>query len=518
MRKIILLLNYLLLVIPFIASAQQEEIDTATISRIKNEEMSNSEVMSIVEHLTDVAGPRLTNSPGYIKASNWAVKTLSSWGLSDSHLEAWGDFGQGWSMNNCAIAMQAPYYMPMIGYPLAWTNGTKGTVKAEVVLINSLNLDSIKKYGSSLKGKIVLPLHVDSVLRSAFTAYAERFSDSTLNSMGDTYMISAEELKGMMQMINGWKEGIKYLQKSGCLAVLNMNGDDRDGTVSASAWFNGKKGQWPDMTALNLTPEHYLLIQRLLLQHIPVTMSLNIQTQFYTSDPTGYNVIAEIPGTDPRLKSEVVMIGGHLDSWYSGTGATDNAAGCAVMMEVIRIFKALHIQPKRTIRIALWSGEEQGLLGSHGYVLKHFGDPSTMKLLPEQSKISAYYNLDNGSGKIRGIFLQGNKEAEPIFKNWFSSFADMGAGMVTLANTGSTDHFSFDAVGIPAFQFIQDPLEYETRTHHTNMDTYDHLSPEDLKQAAAVIAGIVYNTATRSEKLPRKELPAAAPWLFDLFK
>jgi hypothetical protein len=519
MKKITPLLTASLFFICFsiASSAQQEKIDTAVLSRIRTEALQHSQVMNIAHYLTDVSGPRLTNSPGYERASHWAVNTLQSWGLSNARLEPWGKFGRGWSMENCTVAMRAPYYLPIIAYPLAWTKGTNGPVKADVVVISALQVDSIKKYGNTLKGKIVLPLQTDSVLRSAFTAYAERFEDSTLQKMGDTYMFTAEQLAGMMGVIKNWTESIRLLQQLGCIAVLHGTSFDRDGTVSVSAWFNGKKGAWPDMPTLNLAGEHFFLLQRLLKSKIPVQLELNIQTTYYDKDENGYNVIAEIPGTDPVLKDEVVMIGGHLDSWFSGTGATDNAAGCAVMMEVIRIMKALHIQPKRTIRIALWSGEEQGLLGSHGYVVKHFADPTTMQLLPEHSKISAYYNLDNGTGRIRGIFTQGNKSVEPVFKKWLEPFADLGATTVTLANTGGTDHFTFDAVGIPGFQFIQDPIEYETRTHHTNMDTYDHLIPDDLKQASAIIASFVYHTAMRDEKLPRKPLPKPGPWLFDLF-
>lgn len=518
MKKIIAYISTLILLIPCLCLAQQENVDTAILSGIRTEAMSHSKVMHFAEYLTEVAGPRLTNSPGFSRAANWAVNSLKSMGLSNVHLESWGNFGRGWSIENCSIAMQSPYYMPVIGYPFAWTNGTNGPVTADVVLLNSLNADSLKRYGSSLKGKIILVMHADTILPTPFKACAERYSDSALEHMGDTYMISNEELHGMMKMINEWKTGFSLLQQMGCLAVLNMSGGDRDGTVSASLWFTAKKGAWPDMPAINLAPEHYLLMQRLLQHKVPVSLTLNVQTKFYDKDPNGYNVIAEIPGSDPLLKNEVVMIGGHLDSWYAGTGATDNAAGCAVMMEAIRIFQSLHIQPKRTIRIALWSGEEQGLLGSYGYVLKHFGNAGTMALLPEQSKISAYYNLDNGSGKIRGIFMQGNTEAAPLFKNWLAPLSDLGANTVTLSNTGSTDHFSFDAVGIPAFEFIQDPMEYESRTHHTNMDTYDHLFPDDLKQASLVVASVLYHTAMRNDKIPRKALPAAKPWLFEEFR
>jgi Zn-dependent M28 family amino/carboxypeptidase len=243
----------------------------------------------------------------------------------------------------------------------------------------------------------------------------------------------------------------------------------------------------------------------------PVELEAEVRTKFYNNDIKGYNVLGEIPGTDPKLKDEVVMLGGHLDSWHGATGATDNAAGCSVMMEAVRLIQSMNLKPKRTIRIALWSGEEQGLFGSRNYVKNHLADPATMELKPEHGKISAYYNLDNGSGKIRGIYLQGNQEVRPLFQEWLEPFKELGATTVTINNTGGTDHLSFDAVGIPGFQFIQDPLEYDTRTHHTNMDTYDHLVPDDLKQASAIVASFVYNTAQRDEKLPRKELPKPRP-------
>ncbi|HVZ56527.1 MAG TPA: M20/M25/M40 family metallo-hydrolase [Chitinophagaceae bacterium] len=517
MKKNLLLIACLAGLSNLPARSQQPADDTSVISRIRQEALDHSQVMHIAHYLTDVAGSRLTNSPGYERASRWAVKTLAGWGLRDAHLEAWGRFGQGWSIEHCSIAMAAPYYMPLIGYPFAWTRGTSGPITAQVVLVGDLQVDSIRKLGAVLKGKLVMTRKNNAELPSAFKAFAERYSDSALAHLGDTYMIGKEELSGMMGLIDQWRRAIRLLQQLGAAGVLYSSASDRDGTVSASAWFTGTKGAWPDLPVLALAREHYLMIQRLVADSQPVRLQLNVQTRFWDKDPNGYNVIAEIPGTDPTLKSQLVMLGGHLDSWYAGTGATDNAAGCAVMMEVVRIFQALHLSPRRTIRIALWSGEEQGLLGSHGYALRHFGDPVTMKLLPEQARVSAYYNLDNGSGRIRGIFTQGNQAVVPLFRQWLAPFADLGASTVTTANTGSTDHFTFDAVGIPAFQFIQDPLEYETRTHHTNMDTYDHLQADDLKQAAAVVAAFVYHTAMQDDLLPRKPLPQPGPWLFDLF-
>jgi Zn-dependent M28 family amino/carboxypeptidase len=299
-----------------------------------------------------------------------------------------------------------------------------------------------------------------------------------------------------------------YLKEKPAL-VLSMNARGNDGTifVSSGGSYNKDSPEAPAMVMLS--SDDYLRIQRLLEAGVKVELEAEVKTKFYNEDLQGYNVVAEIPGTDPTLKDEVVMLGGHLDSWHAATGATDNAAGCAVMMEAVRILKALGMHPKRTIRIALWSGEEQGLHGSRNYVKNHFADPAKMELKPEHQKVSAYYNLDNGTGRIRGIYLQGNKNVSQLFKQWLEPFSDMDANTITLNNTGGTDHLAFDAVGIPGFQFIQDPIEYDTRTHHTNMDTYDHLVPEDLKQAAIVVAAFVYNTAQRDEKIPRKELPKA---------
>jgi Zn-dependent M28 family amino/carboxypeptidase len=288
---------------------------------------------------------------------------------------------------------------------------------------------------------------------------------------------------------------------------MNQRGTDGTLFVGSGGFYNKDSATAP--ASVVLSSDDNLRIQRLIEAGIPVTLEADVKTKFFDEDLKGYNVIAEIPGTDLSLKDELVMLGGHLDSWHASTGATDNAAGCAVMMEVVRILKAIGFQPRRTIRIALWSGEEQGLHGSRNYVKNHFADPAKMQPTAEHAKVSAYYNLDNGTGKVRGVYLQGNKEAGPIFSNWLEPFKDLGAGTITINNTGGTDHLAFDAVGIPGFQFIQDPIEYDTRTHHTNMDSYDHLVPEDLKQAATIIASFVYHTAQRDQKIPRKPMPQA---------
>jgi len=295
----------------------------------------------------------------------------------------------------------------------------------------------------------------------------------------------------------------------GAIAVFTTNPRNHDGTIFVQQAGPYKVTDPANFLDIALQWEDYMTIVRLLKNNIAVKMDVDVQTKFYSADTQGYNVIAEIKGIDKNLKDEVVMLGAHLDSWHAGTGATDNGAGSAVMLEVVRILKAIGIKPKRTIRIALWSGEEQGLLGSKDYVKKTFADPEDMKLLPAHEKFSSYFNVDNGTGKIRGVYLQGNEAVRPIFQQWLAPFNDLDAKTLTISNTGGTDHLSFDAVGLPGFQFIQDPLEYDTRNHHSNMDVYDHLQEDDLKQAATIVAAFVYDAAMRDTKIPRKELPQA---------
>jgi len=494
----------------------QQPVNMEMMEKLKKEEKEHSQIPFIAHNLTDVVGPRLTNSPGYKRAVEWTVKIMKEWGLQNAGPEAWGEFGKGWSTEESYVAMKKPYYQPMIGYPVAWTGSTNNAVSAKVILLDKLDSASITKMGEGLRGRIVLVKITDTVIRTAFTAYSKRYTDTAaLNKLPDSYMVSRKMLDYYIPfIINGYKARL-YLQSKGAIALLTAKTQGRDGTLFVDGSPAFAKGYEPALPEMVVSTEDYLKLMRLLQDKKDVEVALNVKNKFYSDDMTGYNVIAEIPGSDPVLKNEVVMLGGHLDSWHSGTGATDNAAGCIVAMEVVRLLKALGVQPKRTIRIALWGGEEQGLLGSFGYVKKHFGNPRDMKLKPEQMNISGYFNLDNGSGKIRGIYLQNNEKVRDLFMAWLKPFADMGATGITGSNTGSTDHSSFDAVGIPAFQFIQDPLEYETRTHHSNMDVYDHLSIEDLKQAATVMAAFIYNTAMLDEKLPRKPLPQPERFVFD---
>ena len=497
-------------------AAAQETVDMAMMQKIKDEAKLNSQVAMIAHNLTDVCGPRLTNSPGYNRALDWVTQICKEWGLQNAGREAWGRFGRGWQNEKATLALQAPYYQNIIAYPAPWCKSTRKAIKAELVMIDYLDSASIDKLGSSLKGKIVMVKPSNLTLPDSYKPFASRYGDSSLEKVTEKYMVTRAQMEQFLPDIKRDYYTLLYLEKKGAAGLLRSRRTSIDGTVFVDGGSGYAPGYEATLPEMKTGREDYLKFYRLLQSKKKVELEMNVQNTFYDNDLTGYNVVAEIPGTDPTLKSQVVMLGGHLDSWAGGTGATDNGAGCIATLEAMRILKALNIQPRRTIRIALWGGEEQGLYGSFGYVKKHFGDPRNMQLLPEQQTISAYFNLDNGSGKIKGIYAQENPAVRDIFRSWLSPFADMGAtGGVTLSNTGSTDHISFDAVGIPAFQFIQDPLEYETRTHHSNMDTYDHLSLADLQQAAVIIAAFVYNTAMRTDMLPRKPLPKAERFVFD---
>ncbi|MEO6406089.1 MAG: M20/M25/M40 family metallo-hydrolase [Ferruginibacter sp.] len=516
--------NFLLLIVfLFALSIQaQEKIDNAAIAKIRTEGLLHSKVMDIAFQLTDMSGPRLTNSPGYFRAANWAKNELAKWGLSNAALEPWGDFGKSWELKKSYVAMTAPWYKPLIAFPKTWTRGTSGQKSAQVLLIKATDSVSLEAYRGTMKGKVILLYRTDT-LKPSFKADANRYTDENLTKMANEQPAAprpandtAAQRRRQQFMNNRGNISIgtrirNMAEAEGAVAVLTMVPRGHEGTLfvqGGGAYGEKDPDNFPDIT---LTFEDYMSLVRLTNNGTPVSLDIDLQTAMTAKDIKGYDVVAEIKGTDPKLKDELVMLGGHLDSWQSATGATDNAAGCAVMMEAIRILKTTGLAPRRTIRIALWSGEEQGLLGSRGYVKNHFADPAIMKLLPEHEKVSAYFNLDNGSGKIRGIYLQGNEAARPIFTQWLQSFNDLGANTVTISNTGGTDHLSFDAVGLPGFQFIQDEIEYDTRTHHSNMDSYDHLQATDLQQAATIVAAFVYNAANRDEKIPRKPLPEARP-------
>ncbi|MFB9842034.1 M28 family metallopeptidase [Mucilaginibacter ginsenosidivorans] len=494
----------------------QSEADPAMLQKIRTEGMDHSKVMETAFYLTDVAGPRLAGSPGLKRAQDWAVNQLKTWGMQNANREAWGKFGKGWEVQKNYAAITVPYYHAIIAIPKAWTPGTNGAVKGDVVLVKADTITDLDQYKGKLKGKIVI-FDTKTKLPEGTKADLNRLSDEELDRMekataqpaGSRRPAGPNPRFAAFARLRALRAAIsEFLVNEDVALVLSM-ARGTDGTVfttNGASYADTAKAVSPE---LETSGEDYLRILRLVKAGGKVEMEADIKTKFYTDDLQGYDVVGEIPGTDKKLKDQLVMLGGHLDSWHAATGATDNAAGSAVMLEAMRILKAVGFKPKRTIRIVLWSSEEQGLFGSRFYVLNHFGDPKTMQLKPEQAKVSAYYNLDNGTGKIRGIYLQGDSAARPIFKQWFEPFKDLGASTVTINNTGGTDHLSFDAVGIPGFQFIQDPMDYGSRTHHSNQDTYDRLSEDDLKQAATIVATFVYNTAQRAEMIPRQELPKA---------
>jgi carboxypeptidase Q len=522
MKKIFLSLAALPVLFVAIAGpgkkAPADKAEPSIIEKIKDEGMNRSQVMNFAWHLTEVNGPRLTVSPGFMKAATWAKEELTKLGLQNARIEPWGEFGKGWVQEKCYVAMSEPYYVPMIAVPKVWTGSTpgKGTLSGNVIVIDAVDtLEFVKKYAGKLSGKIVMMLSKDT-LRPSFVADGKRFTEEELDKMANAP--AAPPAANRPPGAPGGRPGFTPNQNRRLAELLNaenpglilaISARGNDGTIFVQGGGAYTKDSKPAPASVVISSDEYLRIQRLAMAGIPVKMEAEVRTRFITDDMNGYNVIAEIPGTD--LKDEVVMIGAHLDSWQGSTGATDNAAGSAAMMEAMRIIKSLGIQPRRTIRIALWSGEEQGLHGSRNWVKNNLADPATMVMKPEHEKISAYFNLDNGTGKIRGIYTQQNAAVKPLFAEWLLPFADLGAKTVTINNTGGTDHQAFDAVGIPGFQFIQDPIEYDTRTHHTNMDSYDHLIADDLKQASTIIAAFVMNTAQRDEKLPRKELPQPRP-------
>ncbi len=521
MQKATSYLLALALASPFLSFSQEEKIDLNMIQKIRKEGLENSKVMEIAFNLTDKSGNRLTNSPGYFRAANYAKETMAGWGLQKATIDPWGEFGKGWELEKSYLAITAPYYKPLLAYPKTWTSGTKGLRSAEIILISAKDTTDLEKYRGQLKGKLIM-MDQTVAYNHTFKPDAVRYSEDELGKMAAAQMApirpvdtaqQRRQQQAFAQQRGGGAQRIGVLLKEmakseGAIGMISSGGvRSHDGTIFAQGGGAYKGSDPENILDMAIGIEDFNTILRLLKSGSPVKMDAEVKTKFYAKDLQGYNVIAEIPGTDPLLKDEVVMIGAHLDSWQTGTGATDNASGSSVMMEVMRILKTLGVETKRTIRIGLWSGEEQGLLGSRGYVKNNFADPATMQTTPAHEKFSGYFNIDNGTGKIRGIYLQGNEACRNIFSQWLAPFQDLGASTVTISNTGGTDHQSFDGVGLPGFQFIQDPIEYDTRTHHSNMDVYDHLIEADLKQMATIVASFVYNAAQRDGKLPRKEMP-----------
>lgn len=494
----------------------QEDINNEINQIIRKHGLEQSQVMEIASWLTDVYGPRLTGSPMLDQATEWAVKTLESWDMSNVHLEEWGPFGRGWQLDHFELHCTTPSYFPVIAYPKAWSPSTSGEVSGEVVYLNAATSRELRSYQGQLEGKFVF-LDTIRKLDEWFDPPAKRVEAQELLRLSNLNNPTPRRGRGYRGSGARFSDTLwTFLLEEAPAAVIDRSYKGDLGTVfisGASTSDGGVRDKGARVIPqLTMSIEHYNRIFRMLQKEIPVILSMDLKTRYTNEDGMEHNILAEIPGTD--LAEEVVMFGAHFDSWHSATGATDNAAGSAVMMEVARILKKTieesGIKPRRTLRLALWTGEEQGLYGSRAYVQQHFAktDPfgNALEIYAAQDKISGYYNLDNGTGKIRGVHLQGNQAISPVFRDFLEPFHDLGATTLTLGNTGGTDHLSFDAVGIPGFQFIQDPIAYGTRTHHSNMDYWDHLIEEDLKQAATIIASFVWHTSQRDEKLPRKPL------------
>jgi hypothetical protein len=497
-----------------------ESVDLVALSRIRDEGFARSKVMDTAQELTDVIGARLTGSPAMKRANEWTQKQFAEWGLANAHVEKWGHFGRGWTFERSVVTMVSPSVAPLVALPKAWTPGTDGPVRGKVKRVRISSKADFDRYKGKLEGLIVF-LSPSRTLTAPDRVPFRRYDDGELADLARFDIGEAEgrDFSAFRARRRFQRELGEFLTAEKVLAAVDES--DRDGGIVRVAGAGSReKDESPGVPSLVMSAEHYNRVLRLVQKKQDVELEIDVKVTWHDEDQDGYNTLGEIPGTSAT--GEVVMAGAHLDSWHSGTGATDNAAGSAVVMEAMRILKAIDVKPRRTIRAALWSGEEQGLLGSRGYVEQHFGaradaeearkskdmrrprGPLTLK--PEHAKLSAYFNIDNGTGKLRGIYAQENAAVVPIFRAWLEPLADLGATTVTGRDTGSTDHVPFDEVGLPGFQFIQDQADYNTRTHHTNVDVYDRLQKEDLMQASVVLATFLYQAAMREEPLPRKTL------------
>jgi carboxypeptidase Q len=549
-----------------------EKVDTVVINKIKEEGLKHSQVMDILSTLSDIYGPRLAGSPDYKEAAVWMSQQLTSFGLQNVHFETSAPLAKGWALKKFYVNAIQPKVFPITAYPKAWSPGIKGPVTADVVVLSAMNDEELNAYKGKLKGKFILVSPLQTV-NAHFEAEGRRLTDTELLRMANAGLQEGFGRRGnfgpgardsvmrvrfrqnnpdlddatitrMLTEQSMVPKKLEFCQNEGALVVLDASRGGDGGTIfvaSAQIPQPAAAPQAPGATTpqrlsaydakvpqivpqVTVAAEQYNRMVRMIQRGQKVKLEMAFDVSWTPAD-SSFNIIAEIPGTD--LKDQVVMMGGHFDSWHGGTGATDDGTGVAAVVEAVRILKALNLQPRRTIRIGLWAAEEEGLIGSRSYVTQHFGERvggaggmgggmfggggGELKLKPEHEKLSVYLNHDNGSGKVRGIYLQGNEAARRIFRAWLAPFASMGASTITVQNTGGTDHQSFDAVGLPGFQFIQDPLEYETRTHHSNADVFERVQADDMKQAATIMAAFAYQAAMRDEMFPRKPLPAPRP-------
>ena len=485
--------------------AAQEPVNDAVIAQIKTEGFQHSQVMDTLSWLSDVYGPRLTGSDNLRLAAEWARDRMKTWGLANAALEPYAMSFRGWTLERFSLDMIEPQYMRIYGYPMAWSPPLAAPLTATPIVVDIKSKEDFDKYRGKLRGAVVMngrPAAADI----GFKAEAERLDEGALTKQSAE--ISPGKPASLQEEDEDFNRGLdsqidiqKFFASEGVAAVITASSIREDVRV---AGYYDQKWHTP-FPSFVFSREHYGRLIRMLDKKIPVKLSLSLSARF-TDNVEGFNVVAEIPGSDPQLRSQVVMLGGHLDSWHTGTGATDNGAGCAAAMEAVRILQSIGVKPRRTIRVALWTGEEQDYFGSRGYVARHFGNTATGERKPEHATLAAYFNLDNGAGRIRGINLQGNEAARPIFEEWLRPFAYLGATTVTTLNSGGTDHVLFNAVGLPGFQFIQDPLNYESRAHHSSLDVYEEAPPDDLKQASVILASFVYHAAMRDDMLPRPKL------------
>ncbi len=518
MRRLLLLVLFACLSSSGVSTQDSGKLDLETIARIRDEGLNRSQVMDHLSWLTDVYGPRLTGGPQILQASDWAIRKFNEWGLSNAHRDSW-PFGKGWSLVRFSAHMIEPQVQPLIGFPASWSAGTNGTVVARVLHVQIESDADFEKYRGRLSGAIVLtqperpvPLLEGVVvhrmgaadLAEAATEPAQRTPRATRSAL-TARIAQFFKAEGVVATFNRGRSSV-FVGPGSDLASRQQRVDG--GTVFPTGTAPRGADAGTEVPSVTLAVEHYNRMVRVLARNIPVKVELTLETKYHDeAAANGFNTLAEFTGTDRALRDEVVILGAHLDSLPAATGATDNAAGTAAVMEAVRILKAIGARPRRTIRVALWGGEEQGLLGSRAYVKQHYGDPATMALKPGHAAVAAYFNSDNGAGRVRGIWTERNAAAADIFAEWMKPLADLGVVTAAPRAVGSTDHVSFDAVGLPGFQFMVDRLEYSSRTHHSNMDFYDRVTRDELAQQATVIAVFAYNAAMRDEKLPRKPLP-----------
>jgi hypothetical protein len=528
------------LAVAFPGAQSSEQLDLATIARIRDEGLTRSQVMNHVWWLSEVYGPRLTGGPQILQASDWTIGKFTEWGLANAHREPF-PFGRGWSLVRFSAHLIEPQVQPLTGFPGAWSPGTNGTVRGDVVRVQIASEADFARYEGTLAGKFVLTQPAREVqmlegpiisrmgeaeMAEAMTTPIPRSRGSRAERAGDPD--DDQPARGRAGAAQLRARTMQFFRNEGVLAALDRGSDSFMAAVGSNLTFQqqrtdggtvfpssgGSRTSDPAaaVPSVTLAVEHYNRMVRLIERGVPVRVEMNLETRFHEeTTANGFNTIAEIAGTDPALRDEVVILGAHFDSVAAATGATDNATGSAAVMEAMRILTALGLKPRRTIRAALWGGEEQGLLGSRAYVREHFADPATMALKPAHAKVAAYFNTDNGTGRIRGVWLQSNTAVRPIFERWIEPLADLGVTALAPRSVSQTDHVSFDNVGLPAFQFMVDRLEYNSRTHHSTMDVYDRVQRDDMVQHATVLAVFAFNAAMRDEKLPRKPLPKPQP-------